>query len=49
MELQYRSSGDLGGTLPPLPQREQLIDFDADGESHNKLLRTFNSESSREM
>ena len=48
MEMQYRSSGDLGGMLPPLPRRQDLIDFDADGESLNKLLRTFTSESTAE-
>ena len=43
--MQYRSSGDLGGALPPLPAREHLIDLNSDGELLNKLIRTFNSES----
>ena len=42
--MQYRSSGDLGGALPPLPQREHLIDYGIEGEQLNKLLRTFTSE-----
>ncbi|KAF0286844.1 hypothetical protein FJT64_014683 [Amphibalanus amphitrite] len=44
VDMQYRSSGDMGGLLPPLPHREQLIDFDAEGEPLNKLLRTFTSD-----
>ncbi|XP_043236884.1 glypican-5-like [Amphibalanus amphitrite] len=44
VDMQYRSSGDMGGLLPPLPRREQLIDFDAEGEPLNKLLRAFTSD-----